>query len=485
MDFRYLTESKNEFNNLLNSILVPHLYNGIHGMLEYSIQTHNMLEEKQKKNKNIQNPGIINIFKMCLKDISSINNYEIENEYKRIKEKSGCFEWFDNLIKASIKSYVLFLTWDPQISNSKYANNDLYDSISLKDFIHKCYIETCNYFAENSEIFLKKNAKNEIYEIIKNCIEMAIRKSLPYNDIIQEYLKINFTTGVENNSNNSKEIANIKTMVYRILSQNKYGGRPTGKALISEDSDEKYQNYNGGSEQGRQEMEKFIDAENQNGVIIDEIRNDVNNSTNDNQEIFKHYSATGSKNNSLKSKSLDESETSENFEVPEMGKSFRSSHHSHRDSSRNSSKSNKSMDFNQEPETVYQEISNQTSTDDGIQEGGKIETTTQIMTRSEAKRKELDNVINNTLSETSKTSKMSNFSKTSKYSKSNKSLSHLESPKAIRMNPTDRLVNAIVPPNNMIAGKPKRNVQIVKNKSNSVHDKITGYNKFFTNLNSN
>ena len=57
----------------------------------------------------MQNPGTITIFKMCLNDISGINNYEIENEYKRIKEKSNCADWFDNLIKASFKSYVLFL----------------------------------------------------------------------------------------------------------------------------------------------------------------------------------------------------------------------------------------------------------------------------------------------------------------------------------------------------------------------------------------
>ncbi|AYV80323.1 MAG: hypothetical protein Gaeavirus32_1, partial [Gaeavirus sp.] len=144
MDFRYLVESKNEFYNFLCNILTPHLYTGISGMLEYSINTYNMIEEQT--NKNIQNPGILNIFKMCLNDVSSINNYEIENEYKRIKEKSGCSEWFDNLIKACFKSYVLFLTWDPQTQNSKYASNTFYDEISLKDFIHKCYIETCEYF---------------------------------------------------------------------------------------------------------------------------------------------------------------------------------------------------------------------------------------------------------------------------------------------------------------------------------------------------
>ncbi len=90
---------------------------------------------------------------MCLDDVNDINNNGIENEYKKIKENSGCADWFDNLIRATFKSYVLFLTWDPNTSNSKYSDNDFYDKISLKDFIHKCYIETCDFFKENPEIF--------------------------------------------------------------------------------------------------------------------------------------------------------------------------------------------------------------------------------------------------------------------------------------------------------------------------------------------
>jgi hypothetical protein len=471
MDFRYLTESKNEFNNLLNSILIPHLYNGIYGMLEYSIQTHGMLEEKQKKNKNIQNPGIINIFKMCLNDVSSINNYEIDNEYKRIKENSGCPEWFDNLIKASFKSYVLFLTWDPKISNSKYAENDLYDKISLKDFIHKCYIETCIYFNENPEIFLKKSAKKEIYEIIKNCIELAIKKTLPYNDIIQEYLKINFTVEIDDHSQNKKELANIKGMVFRILSQNKYGGRPTGKALISDDSDERYNNYNHNSENGRNEMQQFINEELDNDIHKQKEYNNENHP----KEIFKLHSATNSRHNSLKSKSNNESETSDDFQVPEaISRSFRSNHSSKSNkSSRQYTKENDILNgtsLKQEPETVYQEITNDTGL---IQNGGKLETTTQIMTRSETKRKELENVINNTLSATSITSK------TSKISKNSKTASHLNSPIAIKKNQTDRIYDDITPPTQ---NGGKRTIQIIKNKSNTIHDKVNNMNSYFTNL---
>ena len=80
MDFRYLTESKNEFLNFLCEILIPNIYNGLYGMLEYSIDMYNKLEERRKRDKSINNPGIVSIFKMCLRDISTLNNLEIENE---------------------------------------------------------------------------------------------------------------------------------------------------------------------------------------------------------------------------------------------------------------------------------------------------------------------------------------------------------------------------------------------------------------------
>ena len=157
MDYRYLTESKNEFNNFLCGILVPHLYHGIKGMLKYSENVYNQIELKNKTGAKINNPGIINIFKKTLDGLAGLNNHEIEEEYLRIKNASGCTDWFDNLVRASFKSYVLFLTWDPKISNSKYSDNSIYESIVIKDFIHKCYVISCNYFRDNPEIFISKN----------------------------------------------------------------------------------------------------------------------------------------------------------------------------------------------------------------------------------------------------------------------------------------------------------------------------------------
>ena len=88
MDYRYLAETKNEFNNFLCGILVPHLYHGIKGMLKYSENVYNQIELKNKRGAKIENPGIIIIFKKTLDGLSSLNNHEIEEEYLRIKNNS-------------------------------------------------------------------------------------------------------------------------------------------------------------------------------------------------------------------------------------------------------------------------------------------------------------------------------------------------------------------------------------------------------------
>lgn len=84
-------------------MLTAPIYSGIRGMYEYSVKMHNTLDEKCKLNKKLVNPGIAAIFKLCLNDITSLNNYEIENIYNDIKQQSGCYNYFDDLVKACFK----------------------------------------------------------------------------------------------------------------------------------------------------------------------------------------------------------------------------------------------------------------------------------------------------------------------------------------------------------------------------------------------
>jgi hypothetical protein len=286
MDFRYLVETKNEFNNFVSDILVPHIYNGIKGMFKYSENVYSQLEEKRKRGSSINNPGIVVIFKKTLEGISGLNNHEIEEEYIRIKNNSGFVEWFDSLIKASFKSYVLFLTWDPKTSQSKYSDNKLYDSIVIKDYIHKCYIMSCNYFRDYPELFLNnyRTNKKEIFNIIKKCLEIAMKKSLPYNDIIEEYLSIDFTQ----KDNNTEEITKIKNLVNNMINDNKYGQKPNIKKIFTEESYE----VNNNNISKKEELENFINLEliNQNNSKNEQItdlgrnneirHNSTNNSTN-------------------------------------------------------------------------------------------------------------------------------------------------------------------------------------------------------------
>lgn len=259
MDYRYLTETKNEFNNFLCGILVPHLYHGIRGMLKYSEDVYNQIELKNKTGAKITNPGVINIFKKTLDGISSLNNHVIEEEYLRIKNSSGCVDWFDNLVKAAFKSYVLFLTWDPKKSNSKFSDNNFYESIVIKDFIHKCYVMSCNYFRDNPEIFISKNNKKEIFEIIKMCIELSIKKSLPYNQIIQDYLQIEFDQ-INDPLTHAKELENIKNMVFNMMNEKKYGSRPNINNLIIDSANDEYVNLED-TEYKQAQLENFINQE--------------------------------------------------------------------------------------------------------------------------------------------------------------------------------------------------------------------------------
>lgn len=219
MDYKFLLECKNDLFSFLSSMLTMPIYSGIRGMYEYSIKMHNTLDEKCKLNNKLANPGIVAIFKLCLNDITSLNNYEIENIYNDIKQQSGCYNYFDDLVKACFKSYILLLTYNPITENSNFSSPELYENINVKDFIHKCYIEVSNYFKENHELIFK-DRKKDIYNIIKECIEHSIKKSISnYDEIIREYLKIKFDISKKEDK---MSYDNIKSMVSKMIDTHKY-----------------------------------------------------------------------------------------------------------------------------------------------------------------------------------------------------------------------------------------------------------------------
>jgi hypothetical protein len=186
-----IVEVKQEYTVFLTNILTPLLYEGICSIYVHAKNCDRQFIEAAKLDPNVKVPGVLKIFQMGLKEMATLSPASIEKETIRIKTASKCAEWFDNLVKAVIKSNIALL------SNNNLSNIDptFHDKVDIKDFINKCYLETSNSIYNSPELFyhdyptlqIKKN-QQEIYAMIKLSIEEAIRKTLPYKLILEEYL---------------------------------------------------------------------------------------------------------------------------------------------------------------------------------------------------------------------------------------------------------------------------------------------------------
>ena len=145
---------------------------------------------------------------------------------------SKCSDFFDNLVIASFKSYILFVTWDPETQVSKFSDNEFFKKLSVKDFIHKCHIISADYFISHNDIFSSKN-KKDIIDIITSCIRIAMIKMIPYNAILNEYIENNFAVKM---TQNSGEITKIKNLVNNFISSKKYGNIPSNDIIRNDPS---------------------------------------------------------------------------------------------------------------------------------------------------------------------------------------------------------------------------------------------------------
>lgn len=221
---RNIVEIKNEYTTFLINIITPFIYEGLKGVYNYALGVHKKFLEREKIDPNTKSPGPLKIFQTCLKEIPALNNHSIEKETNKIKEGSKCSEWFDDLIKAVIKSHVILLTFSCSKTQSDVVKEKYHDRIDSKDFIHKCYIECAKIFYNYPELFwhefptieIKRNQR-EIYDIIKTAIHEAIRKSLPIRLILTEYLNNDYIPESEFTKVSESKYKSVKELVDRDL----------------------------------------------------------------------------------------------------------------------------------------------------------------------------------------------------------------------------------------------------------------------------
>ena len=193
MNLEILLNNKKDFTLLLINILTPLIYEGFKDMYDDSI--------KISKDDNT-----LVVYQNLLRRIPKWNNNILDKETKRIKSFTNTENILDNLIKAVFKSNILL--------QNNGIDNHFYDNITTNDFIHKCYIncgrEIYNYphlfYTKKVPIIkLKKNQKDCI-ALIENNIENTIRKMLPMDIILDNFLKNSFEQHTPTIDESAKEL---------------------------------------------------------------------------------------------------------------------------------------------------------------------------------------------------------------------------------------------------------------------------------------
>ena len=218
-----LSDSRNEWCERLVYILVPHINEGITSIFNEAFK---MCVENNESVKYLMT------FQNLLSKIPKWNSVIIQEEVQRIINKSGC-NYINDLITCVHIIQLKVLTCI-RVGN-KQKKIDL--SIpKLEDFIHNIYIHVARKIYANVYLFeknknisplqMQKNNR-EIDLIIRECILITIRDSIPTEQIVRAYLdesveheeeiiienlKEPFVDNSENNIDNNEEPARTEPL---------------------------------------------------------------------------------------------------------------------------------------------------------------------------------------------------------------------------------------------------------------------------------
>lgn len=162
---------------LLN-IIRPFIYEGI---LSIYLDAENISQEDE----------ILMVFQGLLSRIPKWSDSDILKEATRIESNSNCL-YLVNLLRSLIKINIqIFL----EETKDTYVEPNLYEKITLKDYIHKIYILVARRIFNNPILFYKElkdievlNNMNKVMNIIGEEMRNAVIELLPLDYLIDEYL---------------------------------------------------------------------------------------------------------------------------------------------------------------------------------------------------------------------------------------------------------------------------------------------------------
>jgi hypothetical protein len=177
-----LHESKNEWGARLLTIMTPLIIEGFKSIFE---EANKLCRENNETDKYLMT------FQNFVSRIPKWNPTIIENERKRICDRSGC-GYLEDLVTCVHIIQLKLLT--AMRAGNKQKKIDI--SIpKLDDFIHKTYIHVARKVYKNVYLFeidipplqMQKNHR-ELEVIVQECILNAVRESIPVENILRAYM---------------------------------------------------------------------------------------------------------------------------------------------------------------------------------------------------------------------------------------------------------------------------------------------------------
>jgi hypothetical protein len=214
-----LVETKNEYISHLINILNPLIFEGLQSIYREAQKTADVTD-------------VLKIFQTFLKRIPKWNKNLIDKETERIINSSHSYGWLGDLIKATLKSSLIVLMYNPTKKIQERVDTSFYKNISISDFIHKVYIECAREIWNNPYLLyhnyppieIKRNQR-DCMNIIKECIREALRKLLPVKHILSIYLGEDIEEDIRNNnfeqSITEAEEKNLTKIIKKDLSETK------------------------------------------------------------------------------------------------------------------------------------------------------------------------------------------------------------------------------------------------------------------------
>jgi hypothetical protein len=177
-----LHESKNEWGSRLVTLMTPLVIDGYKSILDESIKLCKDNNEMEKYLMTFQN---------LISRIPKWNQQIVENEKKRICEKSGC-NYLEDLVTCVHIIQLKILT--SMRVGQKQKKIDIAIP-KLDDFIHKVYINVARKVYKNVYLFqinieplqIQKNHR-ELEIIVQECILNTLRENIPVESILKAYM---------------------------------------------------------------------------------------------------------------------------------------------------------------------------------------------------------------------------------------------------------------------------------------------------------